>query len=231
MPGYDGPAMSVIDIVIVVILVLALLHGLLKGLFRPLITWAFIIAGVAIGFGHPGVAARFAPSAAWRPVMGLVVVIVFAVVGFLLAHLIAPRIYRLIPGMGALDRLGGAVLSVVLALVAIFILLSGMVTLDRATAAIDGSGNVSAAQIDQIQQFVSSNPAAAIALDPTELQNLKSSLGSSPTSDSDIGHFNLVLGILRNLHIQMVQSKVAPIIFNAGERVPFLGNGETWPKS
>jgi hypothetical protein len=133
--------------------------------------------------------------------------------------------------MGALDRLGGAVLSVVLALVAIFILLSGMVTLDRATAAIDGSGNVSAAQIDQIQQFVSSNPAAAIALDPTELQNLKSSLGSSPTSDSDIGQFNLVLGILRNLHIQMVQSKVAPIIFNAGERVPFLGNGETWPKS
>jgi hypothetical protein len=231
VPGYDGAAMSVIDIVILVILVLALLHGLLKGLFRPLITWAFILAGVAIGFGHPGVAARFAPSAAWRPVMGLVVVIVFAVVGFLAARLIAPRIYRLIPGMGALDRLGGAVISLVLALVAIFILLSGMVTLDRATASIDGSGNVSAAQLDKIQQFVAGNPAAAIALDPTELQNLKSSLGSSPTSDSDIGQFNLVLGILRNLDIQMKQSKVAPIIFNAGERVPFLGNGETWPTS
>ena len=163
--------------------------------------------------------------------MGLVVVIVFAVVGFLAARLIAPRIYRLIPGMGALDRLGGAVISLVLALVAIFILLSGMVTLDRATASIDGSGNVSAAQLDKIQQFVAGNPAAAIALDPTELQNLKSSLGSSPTSDSDIGQFNLVLGILRNLDIQMKQSKVAPIIFNAGERVPFLGNGETWPTS
>jgi uncharacterized membrane protein required for colicin V production len=223
--------MSVIDIVILVILVLALLHGLLKGLFRPLITWAFIIAGVAVGFGHPGVAARFAPSAAWRPVMGVAVVAVFAVVGFLVAHLIAPRIYRIIPGMGALDRLGGAVISLVLALVAIFILLSGMVTLDRATASIDGSGNVTADQLTQIQQFVSSNPAAAIALDPTELENLKSSLSSSPTSDSDIGHFNLVLGILRNLHIQMIQSKIAPIIFNAGERVPFLGNAETWPTS
>ena len=59
--------MSYLDIACVVILVLALLHGLLKGLFRPLITWAFIIAGVAVGFGRPGVAASFAPSPGWRP--------------------------------------------------------------------------------------------------------------------------------------------------------------------
>jgi len=60
-------AVSYLDIACVVILVLALLHGLLKGLFRPLITWAFIIAGVAVGFGRPGVAASFAPSPGWRP--------------------------------------------------------------------------------------------------------------------------------------------------------------------
>jgi uncharacterized membrane protein required for colicin V production len=222
---------SYIDIAIVVILVLALLHGLLKGLFRPLITWAFIIAGVVVGFGHPGVAARFAPSPSWRPVMGLVVVIVFAVVGFLVAHLVAPRIYRLIPGMGAFDRIGGALLSLVLALVMICILLNGLVTLDRATAAIDGSGNVSATQIDQIQRFVSSNPAAAIALDPSELKNLESSLASSTTPDSDIGQYNIVLGVLRNLHIQMVQSQVAPVIFNIGQNIPFLGSGQTWPVS
>jgi len=222
---------SYIDIAIVVILVLALLHGLLRGLFRPLITWAFIIAGVVVGFGHPGVAARFAPSPSWRPVMGLVVVIVFAVVGFLVAHLVAPRIYRLIPGMGAFDRIGGALLSLVLALVMICILLNGLVTLDRATAAIDGSGNVSATQIDQIQRFVSSNPAAAIALDPSELKNLESSLASSTTPDSDIGQYNIVLGVLRNLHIPMVQSQVAPVIFNIGQNVPFLGSGQTWPVS
>jgi len=222
---------SYIDIAIVVILVLALLHGLLKGLFRPLITWAFIIAGVVVGFGHPGVAARFDPSPSWRPVMGLVVVIVFAVVGFLVAHLVAPRIYRLIPGMGAFDRIGGALLSLVLALVMICILLNGLVTLDRATAAIDGSGNVSATQIDQIQRFVSSNPAAAIALDPSELKNLESSLASSTTPDSDIGQYNIVLGVLRNLHIQMVQSQVAPVIFNIGQNIPFLGSDQTWPVS
>jgi uncharacterized membrane protein len=163
--------------------------------------------------------------------MGLVVVIVFAVVGFLVAHLVAPRIYRLIPGMGAFDRIGGALLSLVLALVMICILLNGLVTLDRATAAIDGSGNVSATQIDQIQRFVSSNPAAAIALDPSELKNLESSLASSTTPDSDIGQYNIVLGVLRNLHIQMVQSQVAPVIFNIGQNIPFLGSGQTWPVS
>ena len=227
--------MSALDIAILVILGVALLLGFLHGLFRPLITWAFIIAGVAIGFGHPAVAERFAPSAGWRPVMGLVVVVVFAVVGFLVARLIAPRIYRLIPGMGALDRVGGMLLSGVLALVMIFILLSGLVTLDHATAPIDGSGTVSAAQISQIQQFVASNPATKIALDPSQLQSLESSPsvqgspGTPATPDSQIGQVDFVLGVLRNLHIQMVQSTVAPIIFNVGEQVPFLGNGESWP--
>ena len=225
--------MSLIDIGILVILAVALLLGFLHGLFRPLITWAFIIAGVVIGFGHPELVDRFAPSAAWRPVMGLVVLAVFAVAGFLIARLVAPHIYRLIPGMGALDRLGGMLLSGVLALVAIFILLSGLVTLNTVTASIDGSGTVSTGQIDQIQHVLASNPAAKIALDPTELQSLADSNGvqASTTPDSQIGQVNLVLGVLRNLHIQMVKSEVAPIIFNAGERLPFVGGSQTWPTS
>jgi hypothetical protein len=204
---------SYLDIACVVILVLALLHGLLKGLFRPLITWAFIIAGVAV--------------------MGLVVVVVFAVVGFLVAHLVAPRIYGLIPGMGVLDRLGGAVLSVVLALVMIFILLNGLVTLDRATAPIDGSAPVSVAELQTIQRSVASHPSTSIALSQSQLQALESQVesGSSPTSGADVGQLSTVLGVLRNVHIQMVRSKVAPVIFKIGESLPFLGNGQTWPAS
>ncbi|MGA3184740.1 MAG: CvpA family protein [Candidatus Dormibacteria bacterium] len=225
--------MSYIDIACVAILVLALLHGLLKGLFRPLITWAFVIAGVAVGFGHPGVAARFAPSAGWRPLMGLVVVVVFTVVGFLVAHLVAPRIYRLIPGMGLLDRLGGAVLSLVLAFVVLFLLLNGLVTVDRTTAPIDGITPVSVAELQQIQQLVASNPAASIALSQPQLQALEGevSSGSSATPAADIGQLSTVLGVLRNVHIQMMQSKVAPVIFKIGESLPFLGNGQTWPAS
>jgi hypothetical protein len=224
---------SYIDIACVVILVLALLHGLLSGLFRPLITWAFIIAGVAVGFGNPGVAASFAPSAGWRPLMGLIVVVVFTVVGFLVAHLVAPRIYRLIPGLGALDRLGGAVLSVVLAFVMIFILLNGLVTLDRAAAPIDGNAPVSPSEIQTIQQFVASNPATSIVLSQSDLQSLESQLGpgSSQTPAANVGQLSTVLGVLRNVHIQMVQSKVAPVIFKIGESLPFLGNGQTWPTS
>ena len=54
--------MSFIDVAIVVIVVLAVLIGWVRGLFRPLITWAFIIAGVVIGFGYPAIAARFRPE-------------------------------------------------------------------------------------------------------------------------------------------------------------------------
>jgi uncharacterized membrane protein required for colicin V production len=222
---------SVIDIAILVILAVALLLGFLHGLFRPLITWAFIIAGVVIGFGHPELVDRFAPSAAWRPAMGLVVVAVFAIVGFLVARLVAPHIYRLIPGMGALDRIGGMLLSGVLALVMIFILLSGLVTLNTVTAPIDGSGTVSSGQIDQIQQLVTQNPAAKIALDPGELHTLGNTPGATGEPDSQIGQANFILGVLRDLHIQMVESKVAPVIYNAGERLPVVGGSETWPTS
>ena len=223
--------MSYIDIACVVILVLALLHGLFQGLFRPLIIWAFIIAGVAVGFGHPGVAASFAPSPGWRPLMGLVVVVVFAVVGFMVAHLVAPHIYRIIPGLGALDRLGGAALSLALAFVMIFLVLNGLVTLDRATAPIDGSAPISAAKIQQIQQFVASHPATSIALSQSDLKGAQNQLGSTTRPATDIGQLSSVLSVLRNVHIQMVQSKVAPVIFKIGESLPFLGNGQTWPAS
>jgi hypothetical protein len=149
------------------------------------------------------------------------------------AHLIAPRIYRLIPGMGALDRLGGAVLSVVLALVMIFILLNGLVTLDHATASIDGSAAVTVAELQTIQRSVASNPSTSIALSQSQLEALEDQVesGSSPTPGADVGQLSTVLGVLRNVHIQMVRSKVAPVIFKLGESIPFLGNGQTWPAS
>jgi hypothetical protein len=55
--------------------------------------------------------------------------------------------------------------------------------------------------------------------------------GSSPTPAANVGQLSTVLGVLRNVHIQMVQSKVAPVIFTLGESLPFLGNGQTWPAS
>ena len=229
--GYDVAAVSILDIAIVVVLAAALLLGFLHGLFRPLITWAFIIAGVIIGFGNAGAAARLAPSADWRPLMGVIVVAVFAVVGFMVAHLIAPLIYRRIPGVGAIDRVGGALLSGVLALVAICFLLDGMVTLDRAAVPIEGSGStpISAAQITEIQQFVASHPGASIALDPSQLQAIESQLGTGSQPAADIGQVSTVLGILRNLHIQMVDSHVAPVIFDIGQHIPFVRDGQTWP--
>jgi hypothetical protein len=135
--------------------------------------------------------------------------------------------------MGALDRLGGAVLSVVLAFVALFILLNGLVTLDRATAPIDGNAPVSVTELQTIQQLVASNPSTAIALSQSQLQALESQVGpgSSPTPGADVGQLSTVLGVLRNVHIQMVRSKVAPVIFKIGETIPFLGNGQTWPAS
>jgi hypothetical protein len=135
--------------------------------------------------------------------------------------------------LSLLDRLGGAVLSVVLALVMIFIVLNGLVTLDRATAPIDGSSPVSVAELQEIQQFVASNPSTSIALSQSQLQALEVQVGSgsSPTPAADVGQLSTVLGVLRNVHIQMVQSKVAPVIFKIGESLPFLGNGQTWPAS
>lgn len=163
------PPVTAIDIGIVVVLALALIAGWWRGLLRPLITWAFIVAGAAVSFGDPALARRFAPSPAWRPYMGLVVIAVFALAGILASHLIGRVVRRGIPVIGLLDRLAGAVVSGLLAAVAVFIVLSAMV---------DGS-----------------------------------------------------FGTLGGLHTQMARSRVAPVVYDLGQKVPYLGGGRSWPSS
>lgn len=163
--------MSAIDIAILVILGLALLTGWWRGLFRPLIAWAFIVAGVVIGFGHPSIVDRLAPTHGWAPFMGVLVVVASAVAGMVFARLLGGLLYRRLRILGTVDRLGGAAVSGGLALVAIFILLSGLVA----------------------------------------------------------GQDQAPLGFLRSLNGQIAQSRVAPVIFDLGQRLPYLGDGQQWP--
>jgi hypothetical protein len=224
-------AVSYIDIGIIVILAVALLTGWWRGLLRPLITWAFIVAGVVVGFGDPSLASRFAPSPGWRPFMGLVVVVVFALAGILAARLLRRLFYGRIGAISALDRLGGALVSGILALVAIFILLSLLVTLEQAGAPVEGSGTVSAQQVAEVQSNSTAHPSTAILLDPTQLQQAQQKLGSSSTPAADIGQLSGPLGVLRAAHTQMVESRIAPVIFGLGQRIPFLCDGQSWPSS
>jgi hypothetical protein len=223
--------MSAIDIGVVIVLALALLIGWWRGLLRPLIVWAFIVAGVVVGFVRPSVAVDLAPSPGWRPVMGVVVVAAFALGGVLIARLVGRLIYRHIRVIGLLDRVAGAALSLALAGVAVFILLSAIVTLDQAAAPVEGTGAVSAARIAQIQSYVAAHPGSAILLDPAQLQALQQRPGLSTTPAADIGQLNGPLGFLRALHAQVVGSRVAPVIFNWMQTIPVLGGGQRWPAS
>jgi hypothetical protein len=161
--------------------------------------------------------------------MGLVVVVLFAVLGSIVAHFVGPLIYRRIPGMGVVDRVGGVVVSLVLSLLGIFVLLSLMVTLDAAATPIEGTASISGVQIARIQSFLSNNPGTAIFLDPGQLQSLEAQLNQSPVNAADIGQANGALGALRDLHTQMADSHIAPFIFDTGERIPVLGTGRSWP--
>ncbi|HXZ98851.1 MAG TPA: CvpA family protein [Candidatus Binatia bacterium] len=223
--------MSDIDIGILVVLGLALITGWWRGLIGPVITWAFIVAGVVVGFGHPSVAARFAPSPGWRPFMGLVLVLAFGLAGILAARLVGRMFIRHIPVVGTLDRVGGALVSAVLALVAIFIVLSGMVTLDQAARPVVSAATVSAQEVSEVERLLPANPGTAILLDPAQLQALQQRLGSSTAPAAQLSQLNAPLGFLQSLHVQLVESRVAPVIFAILERIPFLGNGQSWPSS
>jgi len=159
--------MSYIDIGIIVVLALALVSGWWRGFLRPLITWAFVVAGVAVAFGDPALAGRFAPGTAWKPFMGLVVIAAFALAGWLVARLLGHLVYRRIRVVSGIDRLAGVVLSLALSLVAIFVVLCAL------------------------------------------------------TSGS--------LRDISGVHTQIVDSRIAPVIYNAGQRLPYVGDGQVWP--
>jgi uncharacterized membrane protein required for colicin V production len=162
---------SAVDIGILAVVGLALVTGWWRGLFRPLIAWAFVLAGVVIGFGHPALLARWAPSPAWDRYMGILTVVAATLVGAVVARLLGGVLHRRIPLLGTVDRLGGALVSGGLSLVAVFVLLS-----------------------------------AAVAAG-----------GGAPT------------GFLGAVRAQMARSRLAPLIFGVGQRIPFLGDGQSWP--
>jgi uncharacterized membrane protein required for colicin V production len=220
---------SVIDIAVILVLVSSLLFGWLRGILRPLITWAFIVAGLVIGFGHPGAAADFAPTPGIRPFMGLAVVAVFAIGGWLVARTVAPFVYRRIPALRTIDRVGGLLVGGAAALISLTFLLGTLVTIDGVASPVTAAATVSSTQIAQIQQFLGQHPEAKVILDPGDLSSVASRLGTTTTTSASIGQLSSVLGVLRAIHGQVVQSHVAPIIFGFAERLPIVGRGRSWP--
>lgn len=222
--------MTVIDGAILVLLVVALAHGFFRGLLRPLFTWIFVVVGVIVAFYHPGLAGSLAPNATVRPLVGLVLVIAIAAVGGLVARVVAPPIYTRIPVIRTFDRVGGMVFSFVASLFSIFMILNSLVTVDTALAPVTGNAQASAAQIAQIRQLLAEHPELSSLINPDDLAAAQSRLGATGTvASADIGTVSGVLGAWRQIHTQLAESRIAPVVFGIFDHLPLIGHNRGWP--
>ena len=221
--------MTIIDGFILVILAISLILGFLRGIVRLLITWAFIVAGVVVAFFHPGLAAKIAPTPLVQPVAGIGIVLGFAIGGALLARILAPLIDSKVPFLGSIDRLGGMALSGVMSLVSIFMMLNSMVTVDSVISPLTSGQPITATQLAEVDSLLSAHPELASLLNPDDVAAAERQIGSASVPAADLGQVSGPLGAWQTIHSQMVQSKVAPIVFGLFNHLPLIGHGRSWP--
>src|SRR5438270_919582 len=109
---------------------------------------------------------------------------------------------------------------------AIYFVLSGLITLDKAFTPILNSAKLTQAQVTTLNKVIQSNPLAVALIDPNDLKKLQDQAkkGQQASLDSVTELNNLKSFYEDFIRPQLKSSKVAPYVMRVGQRIPLLGH-------
>lgn len=218
--------LPILDVIIVITLLIALYIGYQRGVIQPLTTYIFFLGALLILYRDR---VQYL-SAVERYLHGNLVVAIFlalviAVVAGYLGSMVGRALHRM-PIARGVDGFLGIFLNVLLAVGAIYFVLSGLITLDRAFAPLTSSAKLTQAQVNTLTKQLQSNPIAAALVDPKDLKKLQDqSRAGQQVSLASIGQ----LDNLKTFHEDFIRpqlktSRLAPYVMSVGQRIPFLGH-------
>jgi uncharacterized membrane protein required for colicin V production len=115
--------MNWVDVLVAAIVIVAAIRGWFQGAIRQVLGWIGLIAGFYVGIEiAPSLSTKITHSS-WRPVIGLVIVVVAAYVGHLLGHVLGATIRRTVKmvKLGLVDSAAGVVVGVAGALITVWL--------------------------------------------------------------------------------------------------------------
>jgi S1-C subfamily serine protease len=129
--------MNWVDVLIAAIVIVAAIRGWFQGAIRQVLGWIGLIAGFYVGIEiAPSLSTRITHSS-WRPVIGLVIVVVAAYVGHLLGHILGATIRKTVKmvKLGLVDSVAGVVVGVAGALLTVWLVAALLVATSWTTVA------------------------------------------------------------------------------------------------
>ena len=222
--------MDVLDIVIIAVLALGVYMGFSRGLIRPLIAQAGALVVLAVLSRNPGLMDRVVPP--FVPRIALVGVLLFAG-GFVfgIAGRVVGAITDRIPLVRTVDKPAGVIFNALLSLVFLYVVISGMVSLDGALEPIHRATQLGSAQVAELRKKIADTPGVGLLVGNHSLDQMQTDAAQGAVPATKIGQYDGLIGIYESrVRPQLVGSTLAPIVLAMGEKIPVVGHHQSFPK-
>ena len=214
----------IIDILIAGVVIATAWLGFQRGLVQPLLAELFALATILIilhnrsGFA----AAMQALFHANGLLSALIALVLAALMGYLGARL-GGAIHRM-PVVRGVDGFLGVWLQVLFWIGLLYVLLSGIIVMDRAFASL--TPTVNAAQLRGLERQLGANAFTSSVVDGHDLQPFDATAAKpGGVKVADLPAIGALQSVQRDiLQPQLAGSHLAPLVMNVGRRIPGLGH-------
>jgi uncharacterized membrane protein required for colicin V production len=222
----EGEDRMIIDAVIALALLVALFLGYQRGVIQPLMAEIFFFATLLLIFRfHDQYTSEMQKLLHINPVLSVFVALILAVILGAIGGAIGGAFHRL-EAIRGIDGLLGVFVHVAVTVVVIYLAVSALVVLDNAFEPTLKSATLTLNQVNQLENFILSNPITSAMVSKSDLQALKTAAAkpAGASIDSVAGIHQLQQIFVDFLQPQLHGSRAVPIILSIGSHLPFLGH-------
>jgi len=211
----------IIDIAIVLVLLLALVLGYQRGVIQPLMAEIFFFGTLLVIFRfHDTYTNEMQKLLHLNAVLSVFVALILAVIIGAIGGAIGGAFHR------GVDGLLGIFVHVAVTLVVIYLAVAALVTLDNAFEPTLKSATLTLAQVNQLENWILSNPITAAMVSKQDLAALKTAANRSTGASIDsVGGIHQLQQIYVDfLQPQLHSSRAVPVILSIGSHIPVIGH-------
>ena len=216
----------ILDAALVIILVVALVVGYQKGVIQPLMAQAFFFGALFLIYRErDSYLAALQKYLHANIVLAIFFALMLAVIAGYIGNTVGLALHRM-PIARGIDGFLGVFVNVAIALAAIYFILGGLITLDKAFGPLTSTAKLTSTQVSTLSKMLDSNPLATALVDPRDLQKLRdeAKAGQTATLDSVNQLDQLDKAYTEFVRPQVKTSRVAPYIMRFGQKLPFIGH-------
>src|SRR6266571_7295074 len=173
----------IIDIVVVVVVLVALFLGYQRGVIQPLMAEIFFFGTLLVVFRfHDQYTSQMEKLLHLNAVLSIFIAIILAVIMGAIGGAVGGAFHR-IEAIRGIDGLLGVFVHVGVTLIVVYLAVAAMVTLDNAFEPTLNKASLTLAQVNQLKQWILSNPITSAMVSKKDLEALKTA-ASKPAGAS-----------------------------------------------